>query len=96
MNSDLLGDKILKSFSDSYIDILSNGKFGESNISIDSFDKNQIEKGIKVEFEHTKNRLTAKKITLDHLTEFFPLPYYDYLDDAEKKMRKDLAKNSSK
>lgn len=39
--------------------------------------KKQLEKGIKVEMEHTKNRGIAKKIAMDHLTE--TPNYYDKL-----------------
>jgi len=43
----------------------------------------QIEKGIKVEMEHTKNADSARKIALDHLAE---VPdYYDKLKQVEGK-----------
>jgi hypothetical protein len=43
----------------------------------------QMEKGIKVEMEHTKNAESAKKIALDHLAE---VPdYYDKLKQVEGK-----------
>jgi hypothetical protein len=48
------------------------------------FDKRQIQKGIKVELEHTKDRNIAKEIAKDHLTE--SPKYYDFLEDMEKKM----------
>jgi len=50
------------------------------------FDKRQLEKGIKVELEHTPNRNIAKEITKDHLSE--NKLYYNYLEDMEKKMNK--------
>ena len=41
----------------------------------------QIEKGVKVEYEHTPVQAIAMDITLDHLVE---IPYYyDYLEDME-------------
>ena len=36
--------------------------------------KKELSKGIKVEHEHTKNKLVAEKIALDHLNE--DLKYY--------------------
>lgn len=43
----------------------------------------QLEKGVKVEMEHTKNDDSARKIALDHLAE---VPdYYDKLKQVEAK-----------
>lgn len=39
--------------------------------------KRQINKGIKVENEHTKNKMVATKIALDHINE--DLKYYNKL-----------------
>lgn len=39
--------------------------------------KKQLSKGIKVEHEHTRNKLVAEKIALDHLNE--NLNYYKKL-----------------
>ena len=45
--------------------------------------QHQLNKGIKVEMEHTKDKDLAKKIAMDHLYE---VPdYYDKLKKAEKK-----------
>lgn len=71
---------------------MSNGRFNESGMKESDFDKEQVLKGIKVEMEHTNSPKLAKRITFDHLAEFHPLPYYDYLDDMENKMKKDLEK----
>lgn len=46
----------------------------------------QLNKGIKVEGEHTKNKLVAKKIALDHLAE--DLFYYEKLRKIERKFKK--------
>ena len=46
----------------------------------------QLDKGIKVESEHTRNRLVAKKIALDHLAE--DLGYYEKLRKIERKFKK--------
>lgn len=50
----------------------------------EEFDEKQLEKGIKVELEHTGDVETAKEITKDHLTE--NCEYYDHLEEMEKKM----------
>jgi hypothetical protein len=46
----------------------------------------KLDKGIKVEKEHTNNRLVAKKIALDHIYE--DLGYYDKLLKIERKFKK--------
>jgi len=51
------------------------------------FDKKQIEKGVKVEKEHTPDKAIRKEIAKDHLTEHEK--YYDFLEDMESKMEKD-------
>jgi len=51
------------------------------------FDPKQIEKGIKIEKEHTPDLKLRKEITEDHLTENDK--YYDYLEEMEKKMEED-------
>lgn len=45
-------------------------------------DPKQIEKGIKVEMEHTDSKEIAREISLDHLTE--DPKYYDKLEKIEK------------
>jgi hypothetical protein len=50
------------------------------NINIETL-QHQLDKGIKVEMEHTKDKDLAKKIAMDHLYE---VPdYYDKLKKAE-------------
>ena len=48
----------------------------------------QLEKGIKVEYEHTRSKKEAAQIARDHLDEF--PDYYDRLDKMEKKAKKDM------
>lgn len=48
----------------------------------------QLEKGIKVEYEHTRSKKEAAEIARDHLDEF--PDYYDRLDKMEKKAKKDM------
>ena len=45
--------------------------------------KKQLEKGVRVELEHTSDRVVAKEIALDHLSEF--PDYYTRLDRVEVK-----------
>jgi hypothetical protein len=47
------------------------------------FDAQALEKGIKVELEHTSSKQMAKEIAMDHLTE--DPKYYDKLAKIEKK-----------
>ena len=51
------------------------------------YDPEQVKMGIKVEMEHTNDPKIAEKITHDHLSEFSA--YYTYLDEMEKKMKKE-------
>lgn len=51
------------------------------------FPADQIEKGVKVEREHTNDDSLAKEIAMDHLKEF--PNYYDALDEMEKKLKAD-------
>jgi len=46
------------------------------------FDPKQLQKGVKVELEHTKDKSIAEEIALDHLTE--DTHYYDKLEKIEK------------
>lgn len=50
--------------------------------------QSQIDKGIKVEREHTKSDEEAHEIARDHLDEF--PDYYDRLEKMEKKAKKDM------
>jgi hypothetical protein len=52
------------------------------NVDIESL-KKELDKGIKVEHEHTKNNQTAKTIAMDHL--FENPEYYTKLANIEKK-----------
>lgn len=59
--------------------ILTGGKSGKFK---GSYDPKQLEKGTKVEMEHTSEPLVAEKIAKDHLAE---IPdYYDRLEKMEK------------
>lgn len=53
----------------------------------------QIDKGVKVELEHTNSKDKAKEIAMDHLYE--DPKYYDALDDMENKRKKEMGENYS-
>jgi len=58
------------------------------------YDKKQIEKGIKVEREHSPDEEIRKEISLDHLEE---IPdYYDRLDEMEEDAKKEKKFNFKK
>ena len=59
-------------------------KFGVTLKQIQS----QLQKGIKVEMEHTDNKEKATEIATDHVSEF--PDYYDRLEDMENKASKEL------
>ena len=48
---------------------------------------NELDKGTKIELEHTDNKEMAREIALDHLTEF--PDYYTRLEKMEKDAKKD-------
>lgn len=50
------------------------------------FDQEQLNKGIEVEYEHTKNKKVAKEIAKDHLVEH--PNYYKGLERMEKKLER--------
>jgi hypothetical protein len=60
------------------------GRAEEKGVTRDDFPKATIDKGIKVELEHTKDRGLAEKIVLDHLAE--SPKYYDALAEMEKSL----------
>lgn len=55
-------------------------------ITSEHYDPEQLEKGTKVEMEHTNDPTKAKEIAKDHLKEF--PQYYDHLDRMEKGVEK--------
>jgi hypothetical protein len=63
-------------------------KFG---VSVDELSK-ELNMGIDVEMEHTKNDKLAKKIAMDHLSEF-GTGYYTHLKQMENQLNR---KNSTK
>jgi hypothetical protein len=49
--------------------IIGTGEAKKKNFKEKDADKKELEMGIKVEMEHTKNKAVAKRIALDHLAE---------------------------
>lgn len=60
------------------------GRAEAKGVTRDDFPKATIDKGIKVELEHTKDRELAERIVLDHLAE--SKLYYDALADMESEL----------
>lgn len=69
-----------------FVRFLKGGRWNEEGPV--SYDKDQLEMGIKVEYEHTPDKDVARKIALDHLTEL--KDYYTRLEKMEKEGKKDL------
>lgn len=65
-------------------DLISGGK---SKGKLNKVNPEELEMGIKVEFEHTKNKEIAEKIARDHLEEFSN--YYSALLKMEKELEKE-------
>lgn len=62
------------------------GKADKAGAKASDFNKTQLNKGIKVEMDHTKDKNVAKQIAMDHLTE--SPDYYKELEKMEKKLDK--------
>lgn len=56
------------------------------NVSVE-YAKEQLNKGMKIESEHTKDTEKQKEIALDHLSEF--IEYYKELDKMEEKLKEE-------
>ena len=67
-------------------------KYGEArNVPDSYFNKRELNKGIKVEYEHTPVKAAAKEIVKDHLME--SPDYYKELAKMEKKLKKRVRKS---
>ena len=55
----------------------------------EDFSAEQVEKGVKVEMEHTDDPELAREIAMDHLTE--DSEYYDHLAEMEQKFEQKVA-----
>lgn len=61
-------------------DFFAYGKYNE--ISLDHVSKEELKKGIKIEMEHTRCPMIARRIALDHLSEMND--YYTKLEKMEQ------------
>jgi hypothetical protein len=57
--------------------------------------QDELVKGIEIEYEHTRCKMIAKRIALDHLAEADNSTYYTYLDIVEKKIEDGIKPNES-
>jgi len=66
------------------------------------FDTRGLEKGVKIEMEHTKDPDVAKEISMDHMVESEDFKngdgakYYDLLEDLERKVKERLKNKEDK
>jgi len=68
-----------------FVNLLTGGKSGGERP--EGATDEQIQKGVKVELEHTSDRDVAEKIVYDHMVE--SLDYYDALAEMEKGLEKE-------
>ena len=87
-NSDISEKNILKGGKAD--DLTINDLAKKFNVSV-SYIKNQINKGINVELEHTNSKEKANEIAMDHLSEF--PDYYERLEKMEQKASKERLKS---
>lgn len=86
-----------QSVNDYYIEDVLSGGLGD-NQPDKKYDPDQLEKGIRVELEHTNNPELAKEIAKDHLEESKDFrdgnggKYYDKLEDIEENIKDELVK----
>ena len=73
-----------------FVEFIVNGRANEKGFEEKDADAEELKMGIEIEFEHTTNKETAKRIALDHLSEFEGKKYYTYLKEMEKKIEIDL------
>lgn len=66
--------------------VLGAGKANKKHLKPEDVNKKELEMGIKVEMEHTKNKAISQRIALDHLAEF--PDYYTRLKKMEKEGEK--------
>jgi hypothetical protein len=74
-------DELEKSAYSILTDFWANGRYKEKGKDVE-FDEKELAAGIKVEMEHTSNKVMAERIALDHLAEISD--YYTRLIKMEK------------
>ena len=68
-----------------FVNFMSGGKAAEAGITEEDVDPEELKRGIAVEMEHTDDEGIARKVALDHISEFSD--YYSALDEMEKKLK---------
>jgi len=68
-----------------------NGRANKEGIAEKDVDPEELRMGIEVEYEHTTDKETAKRIALDHLaeTKHSKSKYYTYLKEMEKRIEEE-------
>ena len=80
-------EEVVYTLATAMVEFLHNGKAFESGLTEDNIDSDELELGIEIEMEHTTNEMIAKRIAMDHLSEF--PDYYSRLLDMEDEAKKD-------
>lgn len=71
-------------------------KLSKTDKNPEDFDQDQLEKGIEVEKEHTRDEKKAEQVAMDHLEESKDFKdgkgakYYDKLDKMEEEIKDEL------
>jgi len=82
---------------ETYLKFKDHGRANEKGITEKDVDPKELARGIEVEMEHTTDKETAKRISLDHLAEL--KDYYTRLDKMEEEGKKagaELKKDETK
>jgi len=77
--------RVVKERTETIDEFMREGLAAERGVKAEDVDPEQLEMGIKVEMEHTKDPDIAEKIARDHLAEFSS--YYTALEEMENKLR---------
>jgi hypothetical protein len=75
----------IKKMAKKFLGLMEGGYAGKAGTKPEDVDPEQLAMGEKVELEHTDNKKIARKIALDHLTEF--PNYYTGLKEMEEKLK---------
>jgi hypothetical protein len=68
-----------------FVNFMSGGKAAEAGITEEDVDPEELKRGVAVEMEHTDDEGIARKVALDHISEFSD--YYSALDEMEKGLK---------
>jgi hypothetical protein len=80
-----------KDMLETFLKFKNNGRANEMGVTEKDVDPKELAAGIEVEYEHTTDRETAKRIAMDHLAETKNIKskYYTYLKEMEAKIEKE-------